>query len=296
MKLLSLFAVALFCVIGSLGAEEVRVISTHDWRAFEPSIHSPSGQPIGTLIRDGDREGVLRIENLDNAPVTVSLLEVDASGVSEDTYVLDGELRYQGVKGDGYLEMWNHFEDGGAYFSRTLGVGGPMGKLSGSSGWRDFALPFNATGAESKVKKLVVNLHLPGKGMVWLGSQLTLSESSEFGWAGLTSGWWSARATNLVGGILGATFGVLGALAGWLAQRGRGRAFVMGLYRVLLSLGVVSLVVGVTAVLVGQPYHVWFGPCLFGLLGTSLGLVGQRRFERRFREMETRRMMAMDAA
>jgi hypothetical protein len=57
--------------------------------------------------------------------------------------------------------MWNHF-GGKSFFSRTLGDGGPTVKITGSSDWRVFFLPFSH-GQGMKPDRLEVNLVLPGK-------------------------------------------------------------------------------------------------------------------------------------
>ena len=64
--------------------------------------------------------------------------------------------------------MWNFFPGGGQYFSRTLADQGPMMKLAGTSGWREFVLPFDAT-APPAPTRLVVNVVLQGRGSVYLG-------------------------------------------------------------------------------------------------------------------------------
>ena len=47
--------------------------------------------------------------------------------ITTDFYAVTGEVRYDNVEGDGFLEMWNHFGETAAYFSRTLGITGPLG-------------------------------------------------------------------------------------------------------------------------------------------------------------------------
>lgn len=70
---------------------------------------------------------------------------VEAPVVAGDQYAVSGTVVYENVEGVGYLEMWSEFPDGGRYFSRSLDVGGPMRKLSGTSAERAFTLPFFPT-------------------------------------------------------------------------------------------------------------------------------------------------------
>ncbi len=96
------------------------------------------------------------------------------SRITAKHYAIIGKLRYSNVTSGSYLEMWSYFapaEPGGpegAYFTRTLGDSGPMAKLEGTNDGSDFALPFDATGAKTKLVRLVMNLHLAGPGSVTL--------------------------------------------------------------------------------------------------------------------------------
>jgi hypothetical protein len=51
-----------------------------------------------------------------------------------------------------------------------------MMRLQGTSGWREFILPFDATGAPPPTK-LVINVVFEGRGVVFL-SPLTLSDAA----------------------------------------------------------------------------------------------------------------------
>ena len=89
----------------------------------------------------------LKVESASSTPSRVTVLTIEAPRITGPRYVLSGQIRYEGVDGTGYLEMWSYFPGGGQYFTRTLGDEGPMMKLRGTAGWRAFALPFDATGA-----------------------------------------------------------------------------------------------------------------------------------------------------
>ncbi len=89
-------------------------------------------------------------------------------------YAIMGDLKTEGVAAGSYLEMWSHFvspepgEPDQQFFSRTLAEAGPMGKLDGSQGLREFLLPFDSTGATGNLTQLDFNLHFSGPGVVWL--------------------------------------------------------------------------------------------------------------------------------
>jgi hypothetical protein len=101
---------------------------------------------------------------------------LDVSLITTHHYAITGEVSYENVSPGSYLEMWSYFASPGpgypegAYFSRTLGNGGPMGRLDGTSTWREFWLPFDSTGTTSKLDHLEMNLHLTGPGTVHLRS------------------------------------------------------------------------------------------------------------------------------
>ncbi len=84
---------------------------------------------------------------------------------TELNHAVGGEIRYSDVAGTGFVEMWTHCENGAHYFSRTRGEAGPMAKLSGTSEWRPFLLPFFGE-ANTVLSKLQINLMLPGGGTV----------------------------------------------------------------------------------------------------------------------------------
>ena len=53
-------------------------------------------------------------------PASARILVVEAPAVEGDAYAIHGRVAYEGVEGEGYLEMWSVFPDGSRYFSRTL--------------------------------------------------------------------------------------------------------------------------------------------------------------------------------
>ncbi|WP_395745986.1 hypothetical protein [Prosthecobacter sp.] len=87
--------------------------------------------------------------------------------VGAHSYALRGEVKYEQVGGTGFLETWTSLDENKA-FSRTLGEQGPMGKLTGTSAWREFVLPMNLMGSSTPVKQIEMNVVLPDGGKVWL--------------------------------------------------------------------------------------------------------------------------------
>jgi peptidoglycan/LPS O-acetylase OafA/YrhL len=96
------------------------------------------------------------------------------------------------------------------------------------------------------------------------------------------------------GTALGIGGGMLGSLAGTLATRGKAKPLVMGLFVTALLACAAMLVAGVVALVQQQPYGVWYGLGLPGLLGLVVlgGLLPV--VQTRYREAEQRRLSARD--
>jgi len=231
----------------------------------------------------------LKVDNNRPGPLSVTVWTIDRPPVSAPQYVVTGQVRYDGVEGTGYLELWNHFPDGRQFFSRTLGETGPMQKLQGSSGWRSFALPFDATGAPAP-SRLVLNVVFNGKGSVELGP-LKLQDVQQS--RGRTDSGID-RLAGLGGGAGGALLGVLGALVGMLTSLGRARRFVMALTTGLIALGVVLVIGGVFAIATGQRYAVFYPMLLLGILSSAVPFGLLPAIRRRYAEIELRMMRAHD--
>src|SRR6266571_1779183 len=108
-----------------------------------------------------DGATVLELRAAGPGGTSFHLVTIDQPPVGGAAYVVTGRVRYVGVEGRGYLEMWNLFPDGQRFFSRTLGTEGTLAALSGGSGWREFELPFDP-GTQTP-SRLEVNLVLPGR-------------------------------------------------------------------------------------------------------------------------------------
>jgi hypothetical protein len=241
-----------------------------DWALTPPA----SGEVVGDEVR---------VEG----PGTHHLLTIVAPDISGDSYAIAGSVRFENVGGTGYLEMWSHFADGGAYFSRTLDTQGPRAALSGDSEGRPFELPFLLNGAAGP-ERLEINLVLPAGGTVWIGP-LDLADF------GPSTAWWSERYAAAIGATGGTLAGLAGALIGILGGRRKSRRVVEALLFGGLAIGLVLIVVGLVALSGGQPRHVWYP---VGLLGTILAAVDGLlipTMRRAYAAAELQRMRALDA-
>jgi hypothetical protein len=252
-----------------------------------------------------DGRSCLKVENSDGLPVQVALATLTNVAVTGRFYSVSGEVRCDGVEGDGYLEMWSVFPNG-RYFSRGLEPSGPMGKISRTSGWRPFFLPFDCKGTGEKPAQLEINLVLPGRGTVYIGP-IKFSENPEwnkypnasgiadvvrrdlysYGWWPLFTAWKVTRVGVPV--ILG-----LAGLIGWLAHQGKGRRFVMATTGVCSTLGGMAALAAVVALAAGEPWWVWFPAAFFGLVLLAIFPLQMWRFRKRYGALELRRMASMD--
>lgn len=232
-----------------------------------------------------------------NQPITIPLARITAPSHLRPHYALTGEVRYANVEGDGYLEMWNYFQDTPTgYFSRTLGTIGPMSKLTGSSAWREFILPFDSQGAPGPLTRLEFNLVLPARGEVAVRGvkliEFPVGTSPQEAAAGKKA-WWSERQAGWIGGIAGTAFGLLGAVMGLSASRWPRFAIRCGI--VVGALGIVSLIGGCLAIATSQPFPVYYPLLLIGVIAPGVCGINTLFLVRRMRREELRRISAMDA-
>ena len=239
----------------------------------------PDGASALELRAEGPGGAALHLTTIERPPL--------ASGA----YVVSGMVRYEGVEGQGYLEMWSVFPDSQRFFTRTLAPRGPLAALHGDSKWRRFELPFTP-GTETP-SRLEINLVLPGRGSVVIGP-LRLDGYSASG--GTTAGaWWSQRAGLLFGVALGSFLGILGGAIGVLAGRGKARRAVLRSLTAMIVVGGALALLGAAAILTAQPRYVWYPALSLGGLAAMLGIVLSRPLRMRYAADELRRMQAMDA-
>ena len=99
-------------------------------------------------------------------------------------------------------------------------------------------------------------------------------------------------------GILGVIFGTLGALVGILSgvftPKGKAKKLVLGVNTFAFAVGFISIVVGVIAYFSGQPYGIWYGFGLCGLISTFLFGAFFFVFRHEYRKAELRKSMSED--
>jgi len=285
-----------FLAFGQTGWSQKTLAEYTKWNDVAQKFHLEGASM--TLEADGALKIVFT-----NDSMQATLLTITNPPISAAVYAITGKIKYDSVQGDGYLEMWNYFppERPGlpeeAYFSRTLGEPGPMGKITGSSDWREFNLPFDRTGASNAPTRLQFNLVLKGRGTVHL-SPVKLVEypgakSAEKGF--FPGAWWTDRTAGWWGGLAGVLIACLGSLTAWLAWRGKARRFVVAVLMVLTGLGVVCGIAALVALAGGQPYAVWFPLALGAVIILCICPYRLRQYQKKYEELELRRMASLEA-
>lgn len=274
-----------------------KTLTKYDWKDMAQKFRLEGA----SLTMEAD--GALKIV-FTNDTMLATLLTITNPPISATVYAITGKIKYESVHGDGFLEMLNYFPPAKpglpeeSYFSRTLGESGPMGKITGSSGWREFKLPFNRTGSSNAPTRLQFNLVLKGPGTVYLSPvglvEYPGAKSAEK--VLFPGAWWTDRTAGWWGGLGGALIGCLGSLTAWLAWQGKARRFVVAVLTVLTGLGVLCGIAALMAFADGQSYAVCFPLSLGAVLLLSICPYRLRQYQKKYEELELRRIASLDAS
>lgn len=249
---------------------------------------------------------------------TVTVLDLKNPPVTKARYAFEGSIRYKDVKGFNMIAMWSSFASGQKYAGPALPFG-DMGEIDakkhkgsssnprrvdlrltqGTSDWRPFTLGFVSEKRDGMPgglpTRVTLDVEFSGPGTVYLSPVTLRQYDAPSRPPQPATPWWTERDAGWIGGIVGSVCGLLGGLIGTLGGMGRARRFVMTLTTGLIGLGVASLIAGVVAVILGQPYVVYYPLLLLGgiLAGVCGGILPALR--RGYEQRELRRMAAMDA-
>ena len=126
-------AITLLWIVGCCSAAMAEeTLLELSWSAPRTEVRLEGGEVVAADAETPFER--LRAESSEAGGRTVALVVLDDPGVTTDRYALTGKVRYEGVEGTAYLEMWNVLANGQQFFSRTLAQAGPLRHLKGSSG------------------------------------------------------------------------------------------------------------------------------------------------------------------
>ncbi len=228
------------------------------------------------------------------------LIELPEPGISSPVYALKGMVRYQDVQGEGFLQLDNDFGAAGTFYTKSLAATGPLGKLSGSSDWRPFVLPFYANSGDEAddasplPERLSLSIFLPEAGTVSIAEVALYQYATGEDPMQAAGQWFSDRSAGLLGGIGGALIGLWGAFIGVAAARGKARRFALGSAVALVAIGITSLAGGVVALATAQPYAVYFPLLLLGIILVVVFGIMRGSLSAQYEQHELKRMQSMD--
>jgi hypothetical protein len=273
------------------------LVHDYDWQQLAQRRELPAGEVV---LVDGTRG--LKIENTKEIPSTFPLLTITNPPISKEVFALFGRMKYEGVAGEGgpwQVQMLVNYppvprQPQGMQFGRTF-------EFSGTSDWTDMILSFHRAAAwawSNPPTRLEISIALPGHATVYLQHlqliEYDRNDTPVFAAAPPSHNWWSGRMAGLIGGIGGSVIGCLGTLIGCLAGIGKARRLVLSLTIILIGLGILLTITGVVAVVLRQPYAVWYPLLLAGVVLTAVLGINLHSIKRRYDELEIRRMTSMD--
>src|SRR5581483_7542783 len=87
---------------------------------------------------------------------------------------------------------------------------------------------------------------------------------------------------------------LMGGLVGWLVPRGRARTFILRAWFTLWAIAVALLIIGLVALVSGQPWGAWYALLLPGAVGTLVVGGNSLVILKSYRVVEQRRLAAKD--
>lgn len=281
-SLLFLFAAPAFAQESS--APKEKVLRTYDWKDLSAQI--PNSEIISM-----DGISTLKIENTNNMlnkEIEVLLLTVTNSSLIKKANTIEWEMKYNMV----WANRWANLEWIEKYAPAAIGgdniTNRGLIEFAGTNNWNKYERGFELAPYNNETPfEVEFKLYMPSAGTVYLRPIKLLENST-------SSNWWSPQQGGMVGGIGGAIIGCFGGLIGLLASRGKARRFVLAMTKIFIALGILSLIAGGIAAATKQPYAVYYPLLLAGFILTIVFSVNLPSIQRRYDELEIRRMTSID--
>jgi hypothetical protein len=324
---LGLWLVSAVVVLAQPTQPEEKTLRVFDWKEVKLQPES-----TGSEIFSTNGASVLKIENTSNVPLTVSVLTITDPSLIAKADTVSCEMKYSDV-GYALVEKTNFLYPMGGpreatpaftfpkvvsaeltilrYFQPEAAGGDEITNrahylIEGTSNWKPFRFLTDRTSEflpdmrpdispgnplqKNLPIKLELKLSLPTNGTVFLRPiKLLAAEHS-------SSGWWSPEQSGLIGGIGGSLIGCFGGVIGWLVSKGKARKFVLTATTGAIILGFLLTIGGLVAAVLKQPYSVWYALLFPGVILILVFSLNLHSIQRRYDELEIRRMTSIDTA
>ena len=102
--------------------------------------------------------------------------------------------------------------------------------------------------------------------------------------------WFNAQMAGLIGGILGGAIGIcggiIGIMGGVFVRQGKYKKVVLTITVVPIVIGVLLLPIGLIALILRQPFHVWYPFVLIGGIGIAVFLPNYFQLKKIYERIE----------
>jgi hypothetical protein len=269
-----------------LPPEPQKILRDYDWK----DLARQQTLPGEVISMDGG--SVLKIEDTNHTNYLLRdflVMKISDPAIIKKAYFLVCTMKYENVFGhaNSYLNL--------SCYVAPAALGGDERNISGfaennsvfygTANWKSYRFAVVRDALEGLPTQLELHLVMNGPGTVYL-RPIRLY--------GVTGSWWSPQQIALIGGIGGSVIGCFGALLGCLAGMGKARTFVLTTMKIFIALGILLTIAGFVAVVSNQPYAVWYALLLPGVILTLVFSLTLPSIQRRYDELEIRRMTSVD--
>jgi hypothetical protein len=287
-----LFLFASSALAQETSAPKEKVLRVYNWNDLKVQSTNANCQIISM-----DGMSVLKIEHTNASLSTISLLKItNSTDIQKASWMAD-EIKYDMTNGnalyqieEGYelvanaLVLRNEFAPAAMGGDKRIWISS-SGNIDGKLNWRPFRLVVR--NLDGKPEQMELRLFLSTPGTIYLRPIKLLGFAS-------SSNWWTPEQGGMIGGIGGTIIGCFGALIGILTSKGNARKFVLALTKICIVLGIFLLLAGAIATATKQPYAVYYPLLLAGFILTIVFSVNLPSIQRRYDELEIRRMTSVD--
>ncbi len=259
-----------------------------------------------------DGISILKIENTNDKPLKVLLLTITNSSLIQKANTIEWEMKCENVRLPNGFRLppqmfftsldnelfgvdnstnypnvcfFEKFPPQAAGGDNITNYHGDY--FDGTQNWDKYYFSLRRAPYDNQTRsdELKLEIFLPSTGTVYL---------RPIRFFGVSGSWWSPEQIGLIGGIGGSVIGCFGALLGLLASKGKARSFVLTTMKIFIALGILLTIAGFAAVVSSQPYAVWYALLLPGVILTLVFSLTLPSIQRRYDELEIRRMTSVD--